>query len=128
MITQLSISLFESKIQNIGKEISNLDLESTYEANSRHMIIFDEEKLCKYKKFKIMSNQLSVLVVPAAMFRGFLYNPDQPQYLNYGGLGTAIALALARRLPILAEMFNETYSTPTENRKCLSESLQEEDV
>lgn len=67
-------------------------------------------------------------VVPAAMFQGFLYNPERPQYLNYGGLGTAVALALARRLPILAEMFNETYSNATENGKCLTESLQEEDV
>lgn len=60
------------------------------------------------------------------MFRGFLYNPERPQYLNYGGLGTVVALTLTRGLPILAEMFNETYSS--ENRKCLTESLQEEDV
>jgi ATP-dependent Zn protease len=130
MVMDWSNSTFNSKMEMIGRP-SIVNLQSAYVANTKLAILLDQNEYQISNNFQSNPNQcydILFAVLPAAVFHGLLYNSDLPKYYNYGGLGSIIGLDLVRNLHLSIKSSRELYEGFEENKKCMIESLEQDNV
>lgn len=68
------------------------------------------------------------IVVPSLLFDGMLYNENVPNCLNFGGLGTLIALPLSQHFLQVNTPLNEAYQQAIDNQYCFLDNLERSKV